>query len=527
MRFSLVLALAASLWLAGCATPGAPGGEAVGGGSESIPSSVPPNYGSVPTVAVTELSSTTVASLNAPNDIWDRIRRGYAIPDINNDLVRKHEEWYASRPDYIGRMVERSRMYIFHIVEELELRGMPTELALLPYIESAFNPQAVSSARAAGMWQFMPDTGRDFQLTQNILRDDRRDVIDSTRAALDYLQMLHTMFGDWQLALAAYNWGQGNVKRAIERNQAAGLPTGYLDINMPAETRNYVPKLQAVKNIIVRPQSFDTVLPVIENHPFFDTVDITRDIDVEVAARLAEVRVEDFKALNPSQRKPVIFAAGTPQILLPWDNAATFKKNLAAAAPDSLASWTAWVATSTQPSREVASRFGMNEDDFREMNNIPRGMVIKAGSTVLVHRGSGAAAAVDDRVVNNAQLSYTPEIVLRRTAVRARKGDSIASLAARYDLPASTVAGWNKVGANTALKRGQQVVLYLPVRAAAAAAREGVAAGQRADRKAASSRSTTGSTKAKATRSSASAARSSKGASKAKTPPSSKAKSRR
>ena len=194
------------------------------------------------------------------------------------------------------------------------------------------------------------------------------------------------MFGDWHLALAAYNWGQGNVRRAIERNQAAGLGTGYNDLNMPAETRNNVPKLQAVKNIIASPQQFGSVLPLIENHPFFDTVDITNDIDVETAARLADVRLEDFRALNPSQRKPVIFAAGTPQILLPWNNADTFKQNLAKAAPGSLASWTAWVATDTLPSRAVASRFGMDEDDFREMNNIPRGMVIKSGSTVVVRR---------------------------------------------------------------------------------------------------------------------------------------------
>ncbi|MCB2038903.1 MAG: transglycosylase SLT domain-containing protein, partial [Ottowia sp.] len=231
---------------------------------------------------------------------------------------------------------------------------MPTELALLPFVESAFNPQAVSSAKAAGMWQFMPATGRHFDLKQNIFRDDRRDVLGSTRAALDYLEKLHGMFGDWHLALAAYNWGEGNVARAIKRNQEAGLGTGYADLNMPAETRNYVPKLQAIKNIVARPGGFGATLPDIGNHPYFDTVDIRRDIDVAVAAKLAEVRLEDFKALNPSHRKPVIFATGTPQVLLPWDNAALFQKNLKAYDPAKLASWTAWVAPSTMPSREAA-----------------------------------------------------------------------------------------------------------------------------------------------------------------------------
>ena len=486
MKWYQGLALVVSVALAGCAAPGGGADGATDGASAatSTARTAPrmPRSGEMPDVAVSELRGGQVAALEAPADLWERVRRGFAMPDLQGELVERHEQWYTTRPDYIERMVDRSRLYIFHIVEELELRGMPTELALLPYIESAFNPQAVSSAKAAGMWQFMPGTGRDFQLTQNMLRDDRRNVLGSTRAALDYLQKLHDMFGDWHLALAAYNWGQGNVKRAIERNQAAGLPTGYNDINMPAETRNYVPKLQAVKNIIANPQRMGAVLPLIENHPFFDTVDITQDIDVDVAARLAEVRVGDFKALNPSQRKPVIFAAGTPQILLPWNNADTFKQNLAKAAPGSLASWTAWVATETLPSRAVASRFGMDEDDFREMNNIPRGMVIKSGSTVVVRRSNGAAQAVASHVVNNAQLAYTPEIVLRRTSVRARTGDSIASVAARYDLPAATVAGWNHTNAHAGLKRGQAVVLYLPVRAAAAAARDGVEAAARRER---------------------------------------------
>lgn len=474
MKWTHLLALAVSAVLAGCAAPGNSSGDP----ASSATSTVRPRSGEMPDVAVSELRSGGVAQLEAPADLWDRVRRGFAMPEMEGELVTRHEEWYVARPDYLERMVSRSRLYIFHIVEELELRGMPTELALLPYIESAFNPQAVSSAKAAGMWQFMPGTGRDFQLNQTIFRDDRRNVIGSTRAALDYLQKLHDMFGDWQLALAAYNWGQGNVKRAIERNQAAGLGTGYMDLNMPAETRNYFPKLQAVKNIIAHPERYGAVLPLIENHPFFDTVDIQHDIDVETAARLAEVRLEDFKALNPSQRKPIIFAAGTPQILLPWNNAAVFQKNLANTDPATLASWTAWVAPTNIPSREVASRFGMSEEDFREMNNIPRGMLIKSGSTVLVRRG-GQATAVDQSVVNNARLAFTPEIVLRRTVVRARRGDTLASVASRYDLPVATVAGWNKTRAGATLKRGQAVVLFLPVRAAAAAAREGVESARR------------------------------------------------
>lgn len=479
-----VLALAASALLTGCAlspsspvTPaGTPPGAEAGPTADAAPRLA---GGPMSPVAVQEMNGRRVASLNTPADLWERIRRGYAMPDLDTELVREREQWYAGRPDYIQRMTERSRMYIFHIVEELELRGMPTELALLPYIESAFNPQAVSSAKAAGMWQFMPATGSAFALRQNALRDDRRDVIASTRAALDYLQKLHDRFGDWHLALAAYNWGQGNVNRAIERNKAAGLGTGYLDLNMPAETRHYVPKLQAVKNIIARPEQFDAVLPDIGNHPFFDTVAITRDIDVALAAQLAEVRLEDFRALNPAMKRPVIFAAAAQHILLPWDNAATFSRNLKAyGASTPLASYTAWVAPETMSAAEAARRVGMSEDDLRGLNHIPPRVRVRAGSTLLVPRDKHHAAAVSPQVVNNAQLSFAPEIILRRTTVRARAGDTIARIASRYDLPAATVAGWNKSSAKAGLKRNQTVVLYLPVRTAKAPAR---ANGQRAN----------------------------------------------
>jgi membrane-bound lytic murein transglycosylase D len=257
---------------------------------------------------------------------------------------------------------------------------MPTELALLPFVESAFNPQAVSIAKAAGIWQFMPATGRHFDLKQNVFRDDRRDVMASTRAALDYLQRLYGMFGDWHLALASYNWGEGSVGRAVARNQRAGLGTRYQDLRMPDETRYYVPRLQALKNVVASPGSFNVELPLIPNHPYFQDVDIKRDIDVALAARLADVKLEDFRALNPSANRPIILAAGTGKILLPWDNAEVFKRNLQAHSEGRLASWTAWSVPSTMSVAEAARRSGMTESELRSVNNIPPRMLIKAGS---------------------------------------------------------------------------------------------------------------------------------------------------
>ncbi|MDA7416188.1 transglycosylase SLT domain-containing protein [Xenophilus arseniciresistens] len=474
MKLLLAALMAGSLLLAGCATgPGAEGGaSATSGGSASATAAAPvyPNGTLSPiTAGRTGASGRSVVMTAPPVDMWDRIRRGFRMPDLDSDLVRDREQWYSTRPDYIERMVSRSNRYIFHIVEELERRNMPTELALLPYIESAFNPQAVSSARAAGMWQFMPATGTDYDLKQNIFRDDRRDVIASTRAALDYLQRLYGMFGDWHLALASYNWGEGSVVRAIARNKAAGLPTGYTDLRMPDETRYYVPKLQAVKNIVADPARFGVDLPLIANHPYFQTVPLTRDIDVELAAKLADVRVEDFRALNPAAHKPVLLAAGGTEILLPWDNAAVFQRNFEAYTQGQYASWTAWTVPSTMTVADAAQRSGMSESDLRALNNIPPRMMIKAGSTLIVPRSARVQEDVAAVVADTGHLSFVPEVVTRRTVVRAGRNDSVSAIARRYGVSPANVAQWNDVSTSHVFKRGLQVVLYRPVRASSGA----------------------------------------------------------
>ena len=480
MKILHVACLAGVLWLTGCATqgtssttssssPSSASSSAAGADPSGLTGGVPPPYvasvrGPLQPITAAQASGGQVAALVAPADLWDRIRRGFAMPDLEHDLVQEREQWYSTRPDYILRMTQRSSKYLFHIVEELERRGMPTELALLPYIESAFNPQAISSAKAAGMWQFMPATGNYFDLKQNAFRDDRRDVLASTRAALDYLQKLHSMFGDWHLALAAYNWGEGSVGRAIARNQKAGLGVRYTDLNMPAETRLYVPKLQAVKNIVAHPNAFQTELPLIENHPYFQSVEMRHDIDVALAAKLADIDESDFRALNPSLHKPVILAAGTPLILLPWDNAKVFERNLLAHKEGQYASWTVWTLPSTMSVSEVAQRVGMTESDLRSINSIPPRMLVKGGSALIVPRSSTMRQDVTGYVADNGQMSLTPEIVTHRTVVRANKRDSVASLAQRYRVSAASVADWNDIRTNAAFKAGQQVVLYLPVR---------------------------------------------------------------
>lgn len=293
-------------------------------------------------------------------DLWNRIRNGFAMESLDTPAVQEHEQWYAARPDYIKRFVERGSKYLHHIVEEVEKRGMPMEVALLPVIESAFNPQAYSRAKAAGMWQFIPSTGKNFGLQQDALNDHRRDVLASTTAALAYLQKLYGMFNAWDLAFAAYNCGEGCVGRAIAANQKRGLPTHFLALNLPKETKQYVPKLLAIRNIVLSPGSYGLVLDTVPDQPYFAKVAAPTRIDLKLAAHFAELSLEDFKALNPSFNKPI--AAGSlGYFLLPQDRAETFRHNLAAyqATRAPLVSWTTYTARAGESLDVIGKRYGM------------------------------------------------------------------------------------------------------------------------------------------------------------------------
>ena len=412
----------------------------------------------------------------ASSDLWQRVRDGFAMPDLSAEPLRpqvqKWEQYFATRADYLKRMTDRGARYLFHIVEELQRREMPMELALLPFIESAFDPQAMSRARASGMWQFMPATGKDFELRQNVFRDDRRDVLASTRAALDYLARLHKRFGDWHLALAAYNWGQGNVQRAIDANSRARLATDYASLKMPDETRNYVPKLQAMKNLIAQPANFGLTLTPLGNHPYFVSVAIEHDIDVALAARLAGLGLDAFQQLNPQLNKPVILAAGTPQVLLPYDHANQFLRSLDKHL-GSRASWTAWVAPRTLKPAEAAKLVGMPETQLREVNHIPERMLVRVGSTLLVPRAAGAVTNVAGHIADHATMELAPEArPPRLVSVRiGKQGETVSALARRYGLKTTQVAAMNGVAPAATFAAGQVVKLALPQASGKSAAR--------------------------------------------------------
>ncbi len=416
---------------------------------------------------VLDVDKQSLSSLRGQEeDLWQRIRQGFAIKNLESPLVDDRTQWYAARLTYVQRMVSRSGRYLFHIVEELERRHMPTELALLPFVESAFNPQAYSSAKAAGMWQFIPGTGRDFNLKQNIFHDERRDVLASTRAALDYLQKLYSQFGDWYLALAAYNWGEGAVAKAINRNQRAGLPTDYLSLKMPNETRYYVPKLQAIKNLIATPESFSLTLPNISNNPYFVTLTTSRDIDVSLAARLAQLPLAEFKALNPSFNRPVIIGATKPKILLPFKNAEYFQENLSKY-DSPLTSWTAVQIDRREKVDTLAKRLGVSSQTLRIVNNIPKGMRLVAGSTIVIPRTVKVRTDISETIVENAKLRIEPDTKpLRKVYARTRKHDTVTTLAARYGVSAIRVRAWNNLKGDH-LVSGKPILLYLPAHKAA------------------------------------------------------------
>ena len=391
---SVVAALIFAAFLSGCASTGDWSSDAPGKTSSKASKAARVN-----------LKSQSVSKVYAPSDnLWIRIRDGFQMEPMNSPLEVEQVRWLSARPDYVNRSMTRSSRYLFYIVQEVNARNMPTEIALLPFVESAFVTNAKSSAKAVGLWQFMPATGKDFQLTQNVFRDERRDVLQSTDAALDYLQRLYNQFGSWELALAAYNWGAGNVAKAQKRNLAAGLPTDYESLTMPRETRMYVPKLMAYRAIVLDPAAYGIVLPELENHPYFVAVDVGSDIDVALAIKLAEIPEDEFHSLNPSFNKPVILSNANQQILLPFGHAEIFQANLKKYTKP-LSTWTAIKVSKTESVDQAAKTLGVDADALRQVNGIPKGMRIKAGSTVIIPKTSAKVGDVSSSMADNASLS--------------------------------------------------------------------------------------------------------------------------
>lgn len=382
-----------------------------------------------------------------PADLRQRIISGYTMPELNSSYTGAHEAWYASRPDYMKRMIGRSQRYLYHIVVEVEKRGMPSEIALLPMIESAFNPVANSRSKASGIWQFMPATGKHFGLKQDWWVDNRRDVTAATSAALTYLQKLHGMFGNWDLALAAYNAGEGTVQRAIDRNRKKGLPTDYASLSLPDETKNYVPKLQAIKNIMRQPEVYGLNIDKIPNRPYFTKVIAPEQIDAKLAASLAEISYEEFISLNPEYNRPVITETGNAhEILLPVSAANTFKLNLANY-DKPLVSWQTYHTKRGERMDKIAQKFGINVSQLREINDIPNNKKINGAQPILVPLGnkSNESSTID---INSALNSTTADVIENTNENKThtvKPKETLAAIGRQYQVSVKSLMAYNQM----------------------------------------------------------------------------------
>ncbi len=394
-------------------------------------------------------------------DIWERIRAGFAIPGHDNERVRAQLNEYARLTDYWLRVSERAEPYLYHIVEEIDARGMPLELALLPVVESAFRPFAYSHGRAAGLWQFIPATGRHYGLEQNWWYDGRRDVIAATDAALTYLAYLNDMFdGDWLLAIAAYNGGEGTVSRAMQRNAAAGKPTDYWSLDLPRETMAYVPKLLAISELLADPQPHGIELFSIANEPVIEVVELDHQVDLALAAELAGIDIETLYRLNPGYNRWATAPSGPHRLLLPRERVADFNTRLAQTPQESWMRWERHQIAAGETLGEIAARYHITVSDLQAANDL-NGHIIRAGGHLLVP------------VASRPSSSYTLSAAARQDATRSRQregrsrqnytvqpGDSFWVIARRYGVGVRELARWNGMAPGDTLAVGAELAIW-------------------------------------------------------------------
>ncbi|MGE0114045.1 MAG: LysM peptidoglycan-binding domain-containing protein [Steroidobacteraceae bacterium] len=400
----------------------------------------------------------TVVSLGE-QDLFDRMRMGFALDDMAASSIDSEEDWFARHPDYLDRTFRRGERYLYYIVSELEARNMPLELALLPVVESAFNPTALSTAKAAGLWQFMPSTGLRFGLKQNNYYDGRRDVIESTRAALDYLQFLANEFdGDWLLAIAAYNAGEVNVSRAIDRNLAKGKPTDFFSLDLPRETEAYVPKLLAMRRIVADPARHGLEFGTLENQPYFVKVDVGGQIDLELAAELAGMSQEDFLAINPGFKRRVTDPNGPHRLLVPVANEQLFVEKLASLPSTQRVPMVYYRVRKGDTLNKVAQRYGISTEELRSLNKL-KSRSLRVGQELLL-RGTNSAlasASMSPGANNDVPVTKTASLTRGKSRIHTvRSGETLWSIAQRYAVDPTVLASVNGIKKST-IKTGQKL----------------------------------------------------------------------
>ncbi len=397
-----------------------------------------------------------------PDDsLIDVIREGLALDlDADNARIRTQLNWYAGNQLYFDRVLERAEPYLHYIVSEIERRDMPMEFALLPMVESAYDPFAYSYARAAGLWQFIPSTGRHYGLAQNWWYDGRRDVMAATNAALTYLQELHGQFNDWELALAAYNSGRGTVANAIRRNRKAQKPTNFWSLKLPKETSAYVPKMLAIGKIFRDSTKYEVTLNAIPNRPYFEQVDIGQQIDLDRAAKLAGIKTRELQLLNPAFSQWATSPDGPHTLLIPIELADNFKASLEKLPPEQRLKWQRYKIVPGDSLSHIANRFGTSVGLIRDINQIS-GSVITAGKTLLIPVPSGDR---DNYVLTAAQRKLAKAKRSRagrdRVNYVVQNGDSFWDIAKSYDVSVGSLASWNSMAPRDTLRVGQRLVIW-------------------------------------------------------------------
>lgn len=399
------------------------------------------------------IESPTGTESMPPLDLWERVRRGFALAELNDEEAPYDKDYYARWPDHIKRIAERSRRYLFHIMEEVERRDMPAEIALLPIIESALNPAAHSHRHASGLWQLTPSTARRYGLKQNWWHDERRDIIAATSTALDYLKKLHSLFGDWRLVLASYNWGEGAVRRALAKNRNNGQAADFDSITLPPETRNFIRRLVALKNIISDPAAFRIDLGVIPNKPYFEKITALRHMDIKVAAKLANISLDEFRALNPAHNRPVINIDRSGEILIPADKVEVFNENLRNH-DRPLISWRAYRVKNGETLDAIAGRFGISVQRLKVLNDLDAGNDIVPGEALLVP-GAGSNSGEDISVMSNKSTTF--KVPDGFVVYVVKKGDALFNIAKRHGITVEQIKSWNHT--TNRLSIGQKLVL--------------------------------------------------------------------
>ena len=399
------------------------------------------------------------------DDLFDRMRAGFALDEVQEPAIDTQLTWFEHNPDYLERVFQRGQRYLYHVITEVEARGMPLEFALLPVVESAYEPFAYSRSRAAGLWQFIPDTGKRFGLKQNWWYDGRRDVIESTRAALDYLQALHDQFnGDWLLAIAAYNVGENGVQREIDKNRAHGKPTDFWHLILPAETRAYVPKLLAMKRLMAEPERFGLEFAVIPNEPFFAVIDTESQVDLKIAAQLAGTSYDDLVALNPGYNRWATDPEGPQRMLVPIDNADAFEAALKALGQDERVRYATHAVGRRETLATIAKQYSTSGAVIAHLNDLKGGKV-SPGQTLKIPEISGQ---LPDKVLLAASRVDRPETAggrrHRQLVYRVRAGETLSSIARRNGMPVSTLARLNNMGTGDALVKGQRLIIKASTR---------------------------------------------------------------